>query len=68
MTANVTRRDMRDPMLVVQERQEAAIRRSCVGCRFIRLIPGLDGKPCAMCLKQQRVGRRCMNYEVTNAG
>lgn len=58
----------RDPMIVAQSRQEAALRRSCTGCRFIRLIPGMDGRPCVMCLKHQQAGRRCNDYEVVNGG
>lgn len=53
----------RDPMLIVQERQERQIRRSCQGCIHERSVDNPFGGDELMCGLGRRHGKRCRRYK-----
>jgi hypothetical protein len=67
MTADLQRWELRDPMLVVMSRQQAALKRSCEGCAHAKTIETpFIGDTITRCLKGKPYGKRCSRYEVAN--
>lgn len=67
MTADLQRWELRDPMLVVMSRQQAAINRSCAGCAHAKTIETpFIGDTITRCLKGKPYGKKCNRYEVAD--
>lgn len=54
--------EYRDPMLVVQERQEARLKRMCSGCAHEHQAADPFGETRLICLTGRAYGRRCKDY------
>ncbi|OWT55559.1 hypothetical protein CEY09_30190 [Achromobacter marplatensis] len=66
MTVDLQRWELRDPMLVVMSRQQAAINRSCAGCAHAKPVETPFGDTITRCLKGRPYGKKCSRYEVAN--
>lgn len=53
----------RDPMLIVQERQERELRRSCKGCQHTKEVTDPFGGKKTLCTKGRPYGKRCRQYQ-----
>lgn len=57
---------MRDPMLVLMSKQQAAINRSCAGCSNVKPVLTPFGDTMMRCLKGKPYGNKCKQYEVAD--
>jgi len=61
--AEIRKCDMRDPAEVLERKQEGAARRSCAGCREIRVVEDPFGIRRLKCKKGNEVGQRCRDFQ-----
>ena len=62
MTANVEKWQMRDPMLVLQSKQEHELKRMCTGCAHEHANQTPFGDTRMSCLAGHSYGRKCRDY------
>lgn len=63
MGQEIRKSDMRDPAEVLERKQERAARRSCAGCREIRVVEDPFGVRRLKCKQGYEVGQRCREYQ-----
>lgn len=60
---DLRRFEMKDPAYVLEKKQERAQKRSCAGCREIKVVVDPFGARRLRCKLGNTVGQRCHNYQ-----
>jgi hypothetical protein len=65
-TAELRRSDFRNPMLVLMDREEMELRRTCLGCKHAKAVISPFDDEMMRCQRGKPYGIKCHLYEVGN--
>lgn len=66
MKPGLSKWEMRDPLVILISREQAALKRTCKGCCHTKTVETPFGDEITRCLKGRPYGKKCNRYEVTH--